>query len=370
VNSSTADTKPFFRADHVGSLLRPQNLLDAREKSAAGDLSADALAEIEDAAIRDAVKLQEEVGLHAITDGEFRRENYWLDFLTRMPGVDTSGKSFRKFEGSSYQPRRPEVRGKIEHHECLMARDYSFLASRTGETVKITIPTPSRVHSHGGRAAIDETVYPDMEEFWDDLAAFYRAEIAALEQLGCRFIQIDDPVFSYFIGEEVRETLRVIDEDPDELIHTYVRLLDACTRDRRPGTDLGLHICRGNAQSAWITAGGYDRIAEAVFASDFDSFFLEYDDERSGGFEPLRHMPKGRKVVLGLVTSKRGDMESADELKRRIDEASKYVPLDDLALSPQCGFASVDKGNKISSDDQRRKLELVVGTAREVWGDA
>jgi 5-methyltetrahydropteroyltriglutamate--homocysteine methyltransferase len=366
--------KPFFRADHVGSLLRPQNLLDARAKMKAGELAPAALKEIEDAAIRDAVKLQEEIGLGAITDGEFRRENYWLDFITRMPGVDTSGKSFRKFEDSDYQPRRPEVHGKIEHTECLMARDYEFLASCTDGTIKITIPTPSRVHSHGGRAAIDETVYPDMAEFWADLAAFYRAEIADLEALGCRFIQIDDPVFSYFIGDEVREGLRTIGEDPDELIHTYVRLLNECTRERRADTDVALHICRGNARSAWITSGGYDRIAEAVFASDFDAFFLEYDDARSGGFEPLKYVPHGvsggPKVVLGLVTTKTGDMETKDELKRRIDEATKYMALDDLALSPQCGFASVDLGNKISYDAQRRKLELVVETAAEVWGTA
>lgn len=366
----TAKTKPFFRADHVGSLLRPQNLLDARAKMKAGKLSQAALTEIEDDAIRDAVKLQEEIGLHAVTDGEFRRENYWLDFITRMPGVDTSGKSFRKFEKSDYQPRRPEVRGKIEHEECLMARDYETLAARTDRTIKITIPTPSRVHSHGGRAAIDQSVYPEMGEFWADLSAFYREEIADLEDLGCRFIQIDDPVFSYFIGEDVRESLRTIGEEPDRLIHTYVQLLNDCTRARRADTDIALHICRGNARSAWITSGGYDRIAETVFSSDFDAFFLEYDDERSGGFEPLKYVPKGRKVVLGLVTTKRGDMETKDELKRRIDEATKYMALDDLALSPQCGFASVDLGNDIAYDAQRRKLELVVETAAEVWGDA
>ncbi len=375
--SEPAPGKPFFHADHVGSLLRPPVLLEARTKWKAGEISHETLQDIEDTAIRDAVKMQEEIGLQAITDGEFRRENWWIDFISQMPGIKISEPDMRSEfktddeQKSGYVPKVVETVSRITHDRAIMERDYKLLSDCTGRTPKVTIPSPTRIHFHSGRAKVDQDAYPDMERFWHDIGAFYQQEIAALEDMGCRYIQIDDPVLTYFLDDRTRANLRDIGEDPDRLIHTYADLLNDCVRLRRPETHVAMHLCRGNAMSAWIVSGGYMRLAEAIFTKvAVDTFFLEYDDERSGDFEPLRFIPDNTNVVLGLVTSKRGALEAKYDLKRRIDEASGYVAMENLALSPQCGFASVDLGNLITVDDEFAKLRLVVETADEVWGAA
>ena len=369
--------KPLFRADHVGSLLRPPELLEARASWKSGAMSAAALREAEDAAIADAVRLQEDIGLEAVTDGEFRRENWWIDFISAIEGIEISSPDeaagFQKAPGtaSGYVPKNVRTAGKLGRRGDILAADFAFLNGKTSKTAKVTIPSPTRVHFHGGDASVDDAAYPDKDAFWDDLARVWREEIAALEALGCRYIQIDDPVINYFVDTRMRDNLRAIGEDPDTLIHRYARLLNACISGRRPETYLTIHLCRGNAQSAWIAEGGYEPLAEALFpVVGVDAWFLEYDDARSGGFEPLRFMPDDGCVVLGLVTTKRGEMEERDALRRRIDEAAQYVPLDRLGLSPQCGFASVDLGNLIAVEDQAAKLSLVIDLAREVWGEA
>ena len=369
-------SKPFFRADHVGSLLRPQKLLEARASWKGGKLTFEALQNIEDEAIREVVKLQENVGLKAITDGEFRRENWWIDFISQIEGIVISepdvSSEFKTDggKGSGYIPKVVKTVSEITHNRSILERDLETLLKNTKETPKITIPSPTRIHFHGGRAAVDLETYPDLSNFWSDIARFYQDEIAALEQKGCRYIQIDDPVLTYFLDDRMRTNLQDIGENPDTLINTYATLLNDCIKNRRDDTYLTMHLCRGNALSSWIVSGGYAGLANSIFPKiDVDSFFLEYDDERSGDFEPLDLIPNGKKVVLGLVTSKRGQLETADSIKRRIEEASKIIPLENLALSPQCGFASVDVGNLITLDDQMSKLELVVKTAETIWGN-
>ena len=370
-------SKPFFRADHVGSLLRPKKLLEARASWKGGKLTFEALQNIEDEAIREVVKLQENVGLKAITDGEFRRENWWIDFISQIEGIVISepdvSSEFKTDggKGSGYIPKVVKTVSKITHNRSILDRDFETLLKHTKETPKVTIPSPTRIHFHGGRAAVDLETYPDLNKFWSDIARFYQDEIAALEQKGCRYIQIDDPVLTYFLDDRMRNNLQNIGENPDALINTYATLLNDCIRNRRDDTYLTMHLCRGNALSSWIVSGGYAGLANSIFPNiDVDSFFLEYDDERSGDFAPLDLMPNGKKVVLGLVTSKRGQLETADSIKRRIEEASKIIPLENLALSPQCGFASVDVGNLITLDDQMSKLELVVKTAETIWGNS
>ena len=370
-------SKPFFRADHVGSLLRPKKLLEARASWKGGKLTFEALQNIEDEAIREVVKLQENVGLKAITDGEFRRENWWVNFISQIEGIVISepdvSSEFKTDggKGSGYIPKVVKTVSKITHNRSILDRDFETLLKHTKETPKVTIPSPTRIHFHGGRAAVDLETYPDLNKFWSDIARFYQDEIAALEQKGCRYIQIDDPVLTYFLDERMRNNLQNIGENPDALINTYATLLNDCIRNRRDDTYLTMHLCRGNALSSWIVSGGYAGLANSIFPNiDVDSFFLEYDDERSGDFAPLDLMPNGKKVVLGLVTSKRGQLETADSIKRRIEEASKIIPLENLALSPQCGFASVDVGNLITLDDQMSKLELVVKTAETIWGNS
>ena len=369
-------SKPFFRADHVGSLLRPQKLLEARDNWKNGQLKFEALQNIEDEAIREVVKLQENVGLKAITDGEFRRENWWIDFISQIEGIVISepdvSSEFKTDggKGSGYIPKVVKTVSKITHNRSILDRDFETLLKHTRETPKVTIPSPTRIHFHGGRAAVDAETYPDLKNFWSDIARFYQDEIAALEEKGCRYIQIDDPVLTYFLDDRMRNNLQDIGENPDALIDTYATLLNDCIKNRRDETYLTMHLCRGNALSSWIVSGGYAGLANSIFPKiDVDSFFLEYDDERSGDFEPLDLMPNGKKVVLGLVTSKRGQLETADSIKRRIEEASRIIPLENLALSPQCGFASVDVGNLITLDDQMSKLELVVKTAETIWGN-
>ena len=366
---------PFFHADHVGSLLRPKNLLDARLKWKAAEISRNELKELEDDAIREVAKIQEDVGLNVITDGEFRRENWWIDFIRQINGIKISepdiGAEFKTSDGhgSGYLPLIVETIDKIHHNRILMERDYNILSSCTSKTSKVTIPSPTRIHFHSGRPKVSSEAYPDMARFWDDVVQFYQDEIAGLEKLGCRYIQFDDPVLTYFLDDRTRENLRDIGEDPNQLIHTYADVLNRCIDKRQDGTHLSMHLCRGNAKSSWIVSGGYRRLAEAIFpVVHVDTWFLEYDDDRSGGFEPLEVMPDDKNVVLGLVTSKFGKMEDKDTLKYRIDAASKYVAMERLGISPQCGFASIDTGNLIAFNDQMAKLELVVETAKDVWG--
>lgn len=365
-------TKPFFRADHVGSLLRPASVLDARKRAG---VSPAELRRIEDTAIRDVVAKQEEVGLPVVTDGELRRENWYADFIGRLGGVEiraAGNPSFKDDPGhdSGYVPKTVATVAKVTHEAPSLVEDFRFLASLAHATPKVTLPSPTRLHFHGGRGAVSREAYSDIEAFFADVAAAWRAEIAALEAAGCRYIQIDDPVLSYFLPDRLRAEIVANGEDPDARLARYVALLNDCVSGRGAGTAIGMHVCRGNARSAWISEGGYERIAERIFGGvDVDHFLLEYDDARSGDFAPLRFVPPGKRVVLGLVTTKSGAMEQRDELRRRLDEATRYVPLEHLGVSPQCGFASIVEGNIISADEQWAKLRLVVELARAVWGD-
>ena len=374
MTATTARTKPFFHADHVGSLLRPVEVVTGREAFARGAIDAERLRAVEDAAIRDVVAGQERVGLAIVTDGEFRRENWYADFIGRLDGVEIraaeQNPAFAHDPNKAvhYVPKNVVTVAPLRRPEPILVRDYNFVADATERTAKITIPSPSRLHFHGGRSVVSSTVYPDIEAFFADVVTAYRAEIADLEAAGCRYIQIDDPLFSYFISERMRTEIVANGEVPEARLARYVRLINDCIAKRRPDTAVGIHVCRGNARSAWIAEGGYERIAEQLFPTlDNDHFLLEYDDDRSGDFAPLRFMPKDKRVVLGLVTSKRGELESRETLVRRIDEATAYVALDRLAISPQCGFASVVEGNIITRDDQWAKLRLVVDVAREIW---
>jgi 5-methyltetrahydropteroyltriglutamate--homocysteine methyltransferase len=369
---------PPFRADHVGSLLRPRSLLDARAQRARNEITAQELRRHEDDAIRDAVKMQREVGLEVATDGEFRREMWHTDFLARFINVDVvPGKikvRFQSFDGETeIEPPGTVITGKLSWPAGgIFVEHFKFLKSITtqGVTPKITIPSPSTMHFRGGRAAVDRKAYPEMGAFYADLARVYSDEVRAFADAGCRYLQIDEVNFAFLCDPRLREEVRtIIGEDPDVLPHTYAKLINESISTRPQDMVVCLHLCRGNAMSSWLAQGGYDPVAEVLFNEvAVDGYFLEYDTPRAGSFEPLRFVPKGKAVVLGLVTSKVGTMETKEALKRRIDEAARFCPLDQLALSPQCGFASASSGNKISFDDEVRKLHLVVETAREVWG--
>ena len=372
-----SNTKPFFRADQVGSLLRPRRLLDARQQWKVGEIGRKELRDIEDDAIAECVRLQEDIGLQAVTDGEFRRENWWIDFISAIDGIEIgtpdAGAGFFSDENNpgGHVPMNVLTTGRLGGGGAISIADFEFLKAQTSKTPKVMIPSPSRIHFHGGRAAVDADVYPSMDDFWNDVAAVYQAEIAALEARGCTYIQIDDPVLTYFLDDRLRGNVTDIGEDPDLLLGLYGDVLGACISRRSADTTIAIHLCRGNAQSQWIAAGSYDRMAAELFPRlAVDSWFLEYDDERSGGFEPLRHIPDGTKVVLGLVTTKTGRMEDRDEIRARITEAAKVIPLENLGLSPQCGFASVDIGNKIAFEDQNAKLRMIIETAADVWNGA
>ena len=370
----SAARPPFFHADQVGSLLRPRGLILARSQANVGEIDAAALRAAEDAAIRDCVAMQEELGFDIVTDGEFRRENWWIDFVRRIDGATvrkgaSPGFKARGDAAYHYVPLDVVTVRKLARKGDILGADFAFLASATKRSAKITIPTPTRFHFHGGRGVVSEDAYPDIEDFFADLAAIYRAEIASLEALGCRNIQIDDPLLTYFIGDAMRAEIVANGERPEARLARYVALINDCIAARLPDTRLGIHLCRGNSKSGWMVEGGYERIAEAAFGGlKVDSFYLEFDDERSGGFDPLRFMPEGVSVVLGLVTTKFARLETKDALKRRIDEAARFVGMERLALSPQCGFASTVDGNLIDEGVQRAKLALVAETAREVWG--
>ncbi len=367
-------TTPPFRADHVGSLLRPQKLLEARDRRKSGAITAEQLRAIEDEAIRDAIKLQEELGLEAITDGEFRRTFWHLDFLEGFSNVTVIPPRikarFHTHEGDiEFAPPGLRVDGKLARPKGIFVDHFKFVKANTKKTAKQTIPAPSNMHFRGGRGAIDQKAYPDMAEFYADLARVYNEEVRDLAAAGCRYLQIDEVNFAYLCDPKLREQVKGLGEDPAKLPHTYANLINASIAGRPKDMVVTMHLCRGNFQSAWVAEGGYDPVAEVLFNEiDIDGYFLEYDDARSGDFKPLRYLPKGKTVILGLVSSKLGKLETKDELKRRIDEAARYAPLDQLALSPQCGFSSTVEGNNITLDDEKAKLRLVVETAREVWG--
>jgi len=369
-------TSPPYRADHVGSFLRPQGLLEARERHARGELPAEELRAIEDEAIRDLVRRQEEVGLRGITDGEFRRTFFHVDFLEQLDGVSVKEGSFvatfRRDDGTEvgFKPPTMYVGAPVRHSRSIQGRDFEFLASVTRGTPKVCIPSPSMLHFRGGRQAISEAVYPELDAFYTDLAAAYREEIQDLAARGCRYLQMDDTNLAYLCDDKIRASTRARGDDPDELPRLYCRLINQAIQGRPDGMAICIHLCRGNYQSAWVAQGGYEPVADILFNElAIDGFFLEYDDWRSGDFAPLRFVPKGKIVVLGVMSSKRPEVEAKDDVKRRIDEAARYVDLDQLCLSHQCGFSSTVHGNLISEDDQWRKLERMVEVAREVWGE-
>jgi methionine synthase II (cobalamin-independent) len=368
--------KPPFRADHVGSLLRPPELLKAREEHAAGRLGDDGLRAAEDAAIRDVIRMQKEVGLRSATDGEFRRHSWHMDFIYRLGGVEqVEGESihvhFRDEKGEyDYAPPAMRVSSPVRLRETIFGDAFTFLRDNVdGVTAKLTIPSPSMVHYRGGNSSIDDSVYPDLDRFWEDLTHAYNEEMRRLYDLGCRYLQLDDTSLAYINDPAQREHIVAIGGDPDHLHEQYIANINRALAGRPDDLAVTTHMCRGNNQSMWVAEGGYDFVAEALFTGlEVDGFFLEYDDERSGTFEPLRFVPPGKMVVLGLVTTKRPQLEDKDMLKRRIEEASEYVDVDQICLSPQCGFSSTVEGNKLTREDQAAKLRLVVETAEEVWG--
>jgi 5-methyltetrahydropteroyltriglutamate--homocysteine methyltransferase len=368
-------TEPPFRADHVGSLLRPPALLAARADHAAGRLDGDGLRAMEDAAIRDVVAMQESVGLQSATDGEFRRASWHMDFIYQLGGVTQAEERMQvKFTNADgdieFSPAKLQVSDKITLPQTIFASDFTFLREQVTTAVpKLTIPSPSMVHYRGGRAAISADVYPDMDGFFDDLSAAYREQVKRLAELGCTYLQLDDTSLAYLNDPTQREMVASIGGDADHQHERYIRQINAALAGRPESMRVTTHMCRGNFRSSWAASGSYDFVAEALFSSlEVDGFFLEYDDDRSGGFEPLRFVPPGKLVVLGLVTTKSGVLESKDDLKRRIDEAATFVPIDQLCLSPQCGFSSTVEGNNLTVDEQLAKLALVVETAAEVWG--
>ena len=368
-------TTPPFRADHVGSLLRPQELHDAREKKKKGEISAEALRQVEDKCIRKAVKMQEDIGFQVATDGEFRRTFWHVDFLEQFGNVTvvppSIKASFHTHSGDiHFAPPGIRVDGKLSRPHPIFVDHFKFLKSVTKVTPKITIPAPSNMHFRGGRKAIDQNAYPDLGVFYDDLARVYREEVKELADAGCRYLQIDEVNFAYLCDPKLREQVQNIGSDPKTLPQTYAKLINDSIAGKPADMVTAMHLCRGNFKSAWVAQGGYEPVAEILLNEmKIDGFFLEYDDERSGDFAPLRFTPKGKMVVLGLMSSKNRAVESKEEIKKRIEEASHYVPLDQCALSHQCGFSSTAHGNDISEDDQWKKLARAVEVAREVWGD-
>jgi 5-methyltetrahydropteroyltriglutamate--homocysteine methyltransferase len=372
----TTRTVPPFRADHVGSLLRPPELLQARARHAAGELTAGQLREAEDAAIRDVVTMQRELGLQTATDGEFRRTSWHMDFIYQLQGVSRTEESiqvhFRNAQGEmDFTSAALRVDGKLGIDGPIFGEAFSFLNSCVddSQTAKLTIPSPSMVHYRGGAAAIDPAVYPDEDQFWADLSAAYADQVSQLAALGCRYLQLDDTSLAYLNDPAQRAQLASQGRDAEHQHERYIAQINAALAGRPADLRVTTHMCRGNYRSSWAAEGGYDFVAEALFSQlDVDGFFLEYDDSRSGDFAPLRFVPPGKQVVLGLVTTKSPALESKDDLKRRIDEAARFVELDQLCLSPQCGFSSTVEGNSLTKDQQVAKLALIVETAAEVWG--
>jgi 5-methyltetrahydropteroyltriglutamate--homocysteine methyltransferase len=370
---------PPFRADQVGSLLRPAALAAARAQFKAGALSADTLRQVEDGCIRDIVDKQRSIGLRSITDGELRRDYWHIDFLRQLDGVTIAAMPDQsRFGGTDEQPPMATVTGKVGCSKPIMVDAFAYLQSVTGApgltgggaTAKATIPSPSMLYMRGGRNAVSSAVYPDLSQFWQDVAVAYQNAIRFFAERGCTYLQLDDVSFAYLCDLKFREGCRLNGDDPGALPQIFANAVNAALRGRPAGMTVTMHTCRGNFRSSWVAEGGYESIAEAMFSIDVDGFFMEFDSARAGSFEPLRYLPAGKRAVLGLVTTKQGAIESADEIKRRIESASAYVPMGSLCLSPQCGFSSTHHGNAVSESEQWRKLELVVRVARETWGDA
>jgi 5-methyltetrahydropteroyltriglutamate--homocysteine methyltransferase len=371
--------RPPFRADHVGSLLRPQEVLQARGDFAAGQITAEQLKEIEDAAIQKIISMQGEVGLKTVTDGELRRESWHMDFIYSLGGItkvqdDTIKVAFHnKDKNFEWAPPSAHVTAPVTLKETIFADAFTFVKDNASpeQTPKLTIPSPSMVHYRGGREAIKAAIYPDLEQFWDDLAMAYADEIQRLYDLGCRYLQLDDTSMAYVNDPRQREHIAAIGGDPNHQHETYIATMNKALANRPADMVITVHTCRGNNQSMWAAEGGYDFVADSLFNGlDVDGFFCEWDDERSGGFEPLRYLPRGKRVVLGVMTTKSGELESRDYLKRRVEEAARYAGIDQLCLSGQCGFSSTKEGNSLTQEQQWAKLALIVETAQEIWPDA
>lgn len=360
---------PPFRADHVGSLLRPAALHATRAKAKAGAIAPAELRSVEDALIRQVVAKQEGLGLQVVTDGEYRRDFWHLDFLRQLEGVGLTAPVGMTFKAEDVPPMAT-VTGRVRCTRPIMADHFAFLKSVARRaTPKLTIPSPAMLHLRGGRNAIARDVYPDLAEFWADASAAYRTAIGHIAAAGCTYLQIDDVSWAYLCDAKVRDNFRANGDDPGPLHLVYADAISQALAARPSGMTVAMHTCRGNFRSTWFAEGGYaEAVVEAMFSIPVDAYFMEWDTERAGGFEPLRLLPRDKKVVLGLVTTKSGALESKDALRRRIDEAAKYVPLERLCLSPQCGFASTHHGNTLTEDEQWRKLERVVDVARDVWG--
>jgi len=378
---------PPFRAEHVGSLLRPASLLQARTEAegdqyrqVSGPLKFEQLKQLEDAAIADVVKLQESVGLQVVTDGEFRRRSWFQDFLLSLSGTGIQWVDAEKtisaalpFQNDTTVEKLPghivRVTGRIKRTKGIFTDAFAFLKKQTNRTPKISIPSPTMLHFWGGREAIDRAVYPDLEEFWNDAVAAWTAEIGELASLGCTYIQIDDVTFPLVCDPHAQDALKARGEDPQKLVETYASVLNRIVAGTPKGVTLGMHMCRGNNRGKWMGSGGYEYVSEVVLRNvDIPNYFMEYDSDRAGDFSPLRHVPKGKHVILGLISTKTPVLESRDVVKRRIGEAAKVLPLDQLCLSPQCGFASNFMGNPVTVEDEKKKLSLVVEIAKEVWG--
>ena len=363
--------KPPFRADHVGSLLRPQDLSNARQKWREGKMEADALKVIEDEHIRDVIKLQESIGLKSITDGEFRRDYWHLDFIAGFDGVELNYETYGHAFSGGGTVATFSINDKIGKHSGNMREHFSFLKAETKGTAKFCLPGPGMTHLRSGRSGISEDAYPNIDQYWTDLTTAYSDEIQKLADLGCTYLQIDDVSFAYLCDDDFRNDIRQRGEDPDDLLVKYSQVLSDAVANRPDTMTVTTHMCRGNFQSTYMTSGGYEAVAEKMFSElKVDGYFMEYDSDRAGGFEPLRFIPKNKMVVLGLITSKTPELEIKDDIKRRIDEAAKFINLDQICLSPQCGFSSTHHGNNLSVSQQTQKLELVVEIAEEVWGES
>jgi len=363
---------PPFRADHVGSILRTAPLKEARTKWHAGEITAEQLKAVEDTEIKKIIAKQEEVGLHSITDGEFRRAWWHFDFISQLDGVKlVEVQQGIKFAGVTTKAEAPFVYAKLGSKNHPQIEHFKFLKANTKETPKMSIPSPSMLHYRGGDKMVDRAVYPDLEVFWNDLGLAYRQAIKGFYDAGCRYIQIDDCSMAYFCDPAQRKMLADRGDNPDELEKLYAHALNVALEGKPADMVATMHVCRGNFRSTFVGSGGYEHIADLMFNKiNLDGYFLEWDNDRSGDLAPLRHLPKGKTVVVGLVTSKTGELETKDSIKRRLDEASKYTDLDQLCLSPQCGFASTEEGNTLTEEEQWAKLRLVVEIAEEVWGKA
>ncbi len=372
----TAKTTPPFRADHVGSFLRTKALLDAREQFSQGKITQSQLRVAEDAAITGVVKFQESVGIKSITDGEYRRTYFHVDFLEQLGGVKSDiPVTVKKPDGTEeLAPPVMRVIDKVRHVKDIQLADFQYLKSQLapGSTAKVSIPSPTMLHFRGGRAGISREHYPELDPvFYQDIANAYGDELRSLAKAGCTYVQMDDTNLAYLCDDKMRAAARQRGDDPDELPHRYAKFINLVVAQKPAGMTLAVHLCRGNFKSTWAAQGSYEPVAQALFSEmNVDAYFLEYDDARSGDFKPLRFLPKNKHAVLGLITTKLGQLEKKDEIKRRIDEAAQYAPLGQLCLSPQCGFASTVHGNDIQVEQQAAKLRLVVEIAREVWPDA